>query len=84
MTYAVTNPPKCFGQAVGGGPRVWIYVDEDPHATVDTTDYFTNGEALGMQVDDVVVVVDQGAGATLHTVIAVDGDGASVSAGMFS
>jgi hypothetical protein len=71
---------------MGNGYGLWIYVSADAHATVDATDYFSNGEALGMKVGDAVIVIyTTGYLATLHAVSAVDSDGnATISAGTFS
>mgnify|MGYP006195293551 CR=1 FL=1 len=49
---------------------------------VDAADYFSNGAALGMRVNDVVIVVKTSAtiGATLHVVTAVTAGGAATVA----
>lgn len=57
MTYATSNPPALIGQAIAGR-RKWEYVSADPIATVNTNGYFTNGEELGMKVNDLLDVVD--------------------------
>ena len=77
MAYSTSNPPLCVIPSLGGTPAVWIYKSTDVHTDVDATDYFTNGEALGMKADDVVIVIKSSAtkGATLHTVDAIDADG---------
>lgn len=80
MTYATSNPPKLLAQAPGGGPQMWIYVDEDAHGDVDADDYFSNALELGMKANDVIIIVDIGATCTIHTVTAVDADGATVAA----
>ncbi len=81
MAYAATNPPAMIGQRIGGGGALWIYQSTDPHADVDGTDYFSNGSALGMQVGDVVVVVDtDGSYAlSLHAVTGVTAGGAATA-----
>lgn len=85
MTYAVANPPKLVASGPGGGPQIWVYQDGDAHGDVDATDYFSNGEALGMRVDDVVIVVTNATGATIHSVTAISAAGAaSINAGIFS
>ena len=78
MAYATSNPPKVMIPSIGG-PSLWYYASEDVHTDVDATDYFSNGDALGMKVDDVVMVVKTTAtiGATLHVVTAVTADGAA-------
>lgn len=79
MAYATTNPPVVMAGAVAAGPTWWAYTSEDVHTDVDATGYFTNGSALGMKVNDLVVVTKTTAtvGATLHTVTAVTAGGAA-------
>lgn len=87
MAYATTNPPICVAQGVGAAPAQWIYASTDVHTDVDAADYFSNGSALGMRVNDVVTVVKTTAtiGATLHVVTAVTAGGAAtVSAAILS
>ncbi|AVX04234.1 hypothetical protein MXMO3_01708 [Maritalea myrionectae] len=78
MAYATTNPPNVVAGDVGTN-SVWVYASEDIHTDVDATDYFSNGDALGMRVNDVVIVVKTTAtiGATIHVVTAVTTDGAA-------
>lgn len=60
-------------QRVGGSPAVWIYTNTDAHTDVDASAYFTDGEAKGMKVNDVVIVVDTDTSTcTIHMVSAVD------------
>lgn len=76
MSYATTNPPVCLIPSMGSHSAVWLYKSTDAHTDVDATDYFTNGEALGMKVNDVVIVIDTDApSCTIHIVSAVDSDG---------
>lgn len=79
MAYATTNPPVCMVPSVGGHQAVWLYKSEDVHTDVDATDYFSNGDSLGMAVNDVVIVTKTTAtvGATLHVVTAVTAGGAA-------
>jgi len=79
MSYATTNPPRAFAQVGGAGARLWYYASTDVHTDVDAADYFSNGDALGMEVDDIVIVVKTSAtvGATLHSVSAVTAGGAA-------
>ena len=82
MTYAVTNPPqKLAGNGPSGG-QLWYYVHTDVHTDVDATDYFTNGDALGMKVNDVVMVCKSDAtkGVTIHLVTVVTAGGAATVA----
>jgi len=79
MAYATTNPPKCMVPGVGGANAIWFYKSTDVHTDVDAADYFSDGSALGMKVDDIVIVVKTSAtvGATLHSVSAVTAGGAA-------
>lgn len=82
MSYATTNPPKLIGGGVGGTQRLWLYSSEDVHTDVDASGYFTNGDALGMKVNDVMIVSKTTAtvGATVHTVSVVTAGGAATIA----
>ncbi|RVH21439.1 hypothetical protein [Sinorhizobium meliloti] len=79
MAYSTSNPPNMVCQSVGAAPAQWIYASTDVHTDVDAADYFSNGSALGMRVNDVVIVVKTTAtiGATLHVVTAVTAGGAA-------
>ena len=82
MAYATTNPPALIGQTVGAAPALWMYASTDVHTDVDAADYFSNGAALGMRVNDVVIVVKTSAtiGATIHVVTTVTAGGAATVA----
>lgn len=79
MTYATTNPPKLLVPRIGDGNALWAYTSEDVHTDVDAAGYFTNGEALGMKVNDFVMVGKTTAtiGATLHLVQEITAGGAA-------
>ena len=79
MAYATTNPPVNLVPRVGGGRTLWIYVSGDVHTDVDATDYFSNGDDLGMKVEDIVIVQDNTTpfGVTMHAVTAVTAGGAA-------
>lgn len=79
MAYAATNPPTLTSQRVGGGGAVWTYLSTDVHTDVDAAGYFTNGDALGMKVGDVVLVIetDNSYAQTTHSVTAVTAGGAA-------
>lgn len=78
MTYSTSNPPQLINQSIGGLPgKQWLYRSTDDAATVDGTNYITNGGTLGMAVGDLVYVFDTDASpviVTLHQVSAT-GDG---------
>lgn len=82
MAYSTSTPPNLVAQSVGAAPALWVYASEDVHTDVDAADYFSNGDALGMRVNDVVIVVKTTAtiGATLHVVTAVTAGGAATVA----
>ena len=82
MAYVATNPPVLMVSRIGEGPALWIYNSEDVHTDVDADGYFTNGDALGMQVGDMVLVGKTTAtiGATVHYVSAVAEGGAATVA----
>ena len=82
MAYATTNPPQLIVPGMGGGLALWSYASTDVHTDVDATDYFSNGAALGMRVNDTVIVTKTSAtiGATIHTVTAVTAGGAATVA----
>lgn len=87
MAYATTLPPAMIGQSVGAAPKLWLYASADVHTDVDASDYFTDGYALGMRVNDVVIVIKTTAtiGATLHVVtVATAGGAATVSAAILA
>lgn len=82
------NPSKgvssiAAGALGQGAPRLFSYITEDAHATVDDAGYFNGGVAFGrgvdsaynlLQIGDIifVVVVSSGAVSTYGTHIVVD------------
>ena len=64
--YSTSNPPcKIGGQLTNfnsaeapSAPTMWSYASADPIATVQGASYFSNGIQLGMQVNDIVHVID--------------------------
>ena len=79
MAYATTNPPQLLVPGMGGGLSIWVYASTDVHTDVDATDYISDGDALGMRVNDIVHVVKTTAtvGATTHSVSVVTAGGAA-------
>ncbi len=57
MAYSTSNPPFLESQGIGSGRR-WVYEDGDSIADVLASGYFTDGDALGMQEGDEIVVKD--------------------------
>lgn len=82
MAYATTNPPKLMIPRMGTGTALWAYTSTDVHTTVVGADYFSNGDALGMEVGDVIMVSKSTAtvGTTIHYVSAVTAGGAATVA----
>jgi hypothetical protein len=90
MAYATTNPPVQLaggmmgGGAIGRGGNIWYYSSTDAVATVVGAAYFSNGVDLGMELGDIVYVVETDnaspyllticsvsvASSTAHTVVA--------------
>lgn len=65
MAYSTSNPPSVIWQTVGGN-KGWYYTSTDDVSGTSSGDvgeaaYFTNGEALGMAVGDIVFAVDTNA-----------------------
>jgi hypothetical protein len=79
MAYSTSNPPALKTQRVGSGGNggaTWHYASVDSQTLVEATDYFTNGAELGMQVGDIVEVLDTDAPLlTISWVSAIDVDG---------
>lgn len=82
MAYSTSNPPQKIAGGMGNGYALWIYNSTDVHTDVDATDYFSNGDDLGMKVGDMVLVGKTSAtiGATVHYVSAVTAGGAATVA----
>lgn len=86
MAYATTNPPQLVSFGVPSdsdvAPSIWVYASADIHTDVDAADYFSDGAALGMKVNDIVLVVKTTAtiGVTAHVVTTVTAGGAATIA----
>ena len=79
---ATAQPIALTPRTGGGGPVLWAYTSTDVHTDVDATDYFANGDALGMEVGDIVLVSKSTAtiGTTVHYVTTVTAGGAATIA----
>ena len=78
MAYSVSNPPILIAQGIGGVGKVWQWVTAEAAGTVDANDYISNGDALGMEVSDTVIVVDTATPlTTAHRVESVTAGGAA-------
>ena len=82
MAYATTNPPVCLVPRMGGHQAIWSYKSADVHTDVDAADYFSDGDALGLKVNDIMFVTKTSAtiGVTMHTVTTVTAGGAATIA----
>lgn len=73
MAYDTANPPKLITSGIAGVGNLWHYASADPTATVDGAGYITNAKALGMKVNDSVLVVDTNLGITsFHRVASIN------------
>jgi hypothetical protein len=80
MTYSVSNPPALVSGPLTGPGKQWVYRSTDPASSVDVAGYFTNGDALGMEAGDTVLVIDSDASpiaVTSHVVAAVTAGGSA-------
>jgi len=58
MAYSTTNPPSLISEGIGGGGSLWLYKSADDDATVNGAGYVSNAGDLGMEVGDLVLVID--------------------------
>lgn len=83
MAYSTSNPPNLIsmGPIARGAnrPKIWEYSSTDPATDVDAVGYFTDGDALGLNVGDLMIVLDSDTSTTmtLHRVITVTAGGAA-------
>lgn len=90
MGYATSNPPVAMSmgplaqfnttESTSVGGKLWLYKSADVIATVEGANYFSNGQALGMQAGDLVYILDTTTPhAYLETVASVTASGATLS-----
>ncbi len=81
MTYATTNPPNLVLSGFNADSlSIWSYESTDAATTVDGDGYITDADALGMKVNDLVLVTDTDASPavmTSHRVVSVTAGGAA-------
>jgi lipid-binding SYLF domain-containing protein len=78
MTYSTNNPPALIAQSIGGVHKLWMYKTTDAAGDIDAADYVTNGDALGMEVSESLIVVDTNTPlTTFHRVESVTAGGAA-------
>lgn len=81
MAYSTSNPPARFSQGGIDAGSVWFYKSADDDATTNGAGYYTNGDHLGMKVNDLVIVADTATPKTsLCYVSAVTAGGAATTA----
>lgn len=81
MSYSTSLPPAQIVPAMGTAPALWIYSSADDDSTVNGANYFTNGDALGMNLGDFVLVWDSATPkGSLCYVSAVTAGGAATTA----
>lgn len=73
MAYSTSAPPVLINQAIAG-VKLWYHTSADATAAVDASGFITNGGALGMEVNDLVIHKDSttdATAATMHKVVSV-------------
>lgn len=75
MTYSVGST-KLMVPGVGAGPSLYYCSGTGPFTEVDGTDYFSDGERIGMKVGDIVIYYDTDTyTVTIHAIKEVDTSG---------
>jgi len=71
MAYSTTNPPKLLVPSFTDGAQasIWTYASTDAASVVRVTNYFTDGDDLGMKVGDIVFVIDTDTNLTTSHVV---------------
>lgn len=79
MAYSTSNPPALIAQRVGDDAgALWMLSTTDSLLLTGVADYISDGDALGMEVGDTVVIMNTTNGkAKIATVNAVTADGAA-------
>ncbi len=70
--YSASTPPVLLVPSFdGSGPAIWTYLNTDAASVMDASGYITNGGAIGMRVNDLVLVVDTDASPPLASTLTV-------------
>ena len=69
MAYSKENL-TLTAEGIGGRGSLWHYTSADAIATVNTSGYISNGDAMGMKVGDLVIVTDTATPTTNLAVVA--------------
>lgn len=84
MAYSTSNPPRLEAQAIAG-PKQWVYHSTEGATLVVATDYFSDGQSLGMSLGDMVRVVETDNSYALSigrvTALSTSGTGATIAIG---
>ena len=73
MAYSTSAPPVLITQAMAG-VRIWFHTSADATAAADASGFITDGQLLGMKVNDMVIHDDSTTDATaitMHKVISL-------------
>lgn len=78
MAYATSNPPSVVMPGIGTAMSVWTYTDGDDDTAINATDYFSDGDDLGMKLGDILFHNDTASPkGSVHYVSAVTVGGAA-------
>lgn len=82
MAYSVNNPPKLLiGEMGGSGPSLFAYSSTHTSTAAAAAGFFTNGQALGLKVDDLIFGVEEGTAHYFARVTTVSSTGATIASG---
>lgn len=57
MAYSTSNPPQLLVPSIGATPGLWAYRSTHTSTEVVASGFFTNGHALGMKTNDILITV---------------------------
>ena len=81
MSYSGSGLSLVSAAPLTGAGQRWLYRSTDVATDVDATDYFSDGDARGMRVGDIIEVTDTDTGTggttTIHRVTVVTAGGAA-------
>lgn len=80
MAYSTSAPPVLITQAIAG-VKLFYHTSADATAAADASGFITNGQDLGMEVNDLVIHKDSttdATAATMHKVISLSTSDRSV------
>lgn len=82
MAYSTQNPPSLIAESIGGGGSLWLYKSADVDSTVNGAGYVSNATDLGMDVGDLVMVIDTATPkGSFHFVASISGGAATLAFG---